>query len=465
MTAREKRNTPLRKTSITPSQISSPVSCSGPACNRLPALLTSTSTRSNVASVACTARWTSASSVTLPGTASAWLPAAVIVSTISPSISLRRPVIVTLAPSRANVVAMAAPMPLPPPVTMATLSASRMELSCSGLNRRVRGCWRLRRSGGLMNRQACGDRPMDRCQDAELQASPNDDPAQSLDLETPPVFEVSGHRRSPLRGQRRGLLDGAIHRICRERHSFSQTDGGDLLAGGPDQRAALEAREERANARARERRHTPDAGNEEELLPQHAIDVGRDLVRNAALLECAGDPLDPLGQGPAELAEDDVAFAAGAKDQPGAGELERDVDHADEHRPGANDGADRLDVLDTVLEGDHRRVPGHQRDQRLSRGLRVVRLHAEDDEIDGSHGLRVGDRRDAHHGLALRGSHREAASLHGLQVRATRDERDVVPRFREKRAVISADPARSEHGDSHARRPARSRGPAPPPSV
>src|SRR5712692_7071774 len=74
--------------------------------------------------------------MTLPGTASAWPPTAAIASRIS----LRRPVIVTLAPSRANVVAMAAPMPVPPPVTMATLSASRMEVSCSGLNGRVRAC-------------------------------------------------------------------------------------------------------------------------------------------------------------------------------------------------------------------------------------------------------------------------------------------------------------------------------------
>jgi len=52
-----------------------------------------------------------------------------------------------------------------------------------------------------MNRQAGRDRPMDRCRDAELQASSDDDSAQRLDLETTPVFEVSGHRRSPLWGQ------------------------------------------------------------------------------------------------------------------------------------------------------------------------------------------------------------------------------------------------------------------------
>src|SRR5207249_326268 len=82
----------------------------------------------------------------------------------------------------------------------------------------------------LMNRQASGDRPVDRCRDAELQTSPNDSPAQGLHLETTAVFEVSGQRRSPLRWQRRGLLDGAIRRVRRKRNPFCEGDGGDLLA-------------------------------------------------------------------------------------------------------------------------------------------------------------------------------------------------------------------------------------------
>src|SRR3989442_15354326 len=51
----------------------------------------------------------------------------------------------------------------------------------------------------------------------------------------------------------------------------------------------------------------------------------RDLVRKAALLECTGDPLDPFGHGPADLAEDYPTFAAGAKDHTGADELQRDI--------------------------------------------------------------------------------------------------------------------------------------------
>src|SRR5437899_1321105 len=189
-----------------------------------------------------------------------------------------------------------------------------------------------------MNRQAGGDRPMDRCRDAELQATPNDRAAQCLDLEPTAVGEVSGHRRSPLRGQRRGLLDDAIHGVRRKRNPFTQRDCRYLLTCGGEEPAALGAREERTDARARKRRHATNASDEQELLPQHASDISRDLVRNAALLECAGDALNAFGHGAAELAEDDPAFAASANDHTGSGELERDVDSAGEHCAGAYDG-------------------------------------------------------------------------------------------------------------------------------
>src|SRR5712691_1637865 len=176
------------------------------------------------------------------------------------------------------------------------LPGERLSVS-QNLHCRVRGCGWLRRCGRLMNRQARGDRPMDRCRDAELQASPNDSSAQCLDLEPTAVCEVSGHRRSPLRGQRRGLLDDAIHGVRRKQNPFPPRNGRDLLACGGEEQVALGAREERTDARARECRHATDAGDEQELLPQHAIDVGRDLVRNAALFQCVGDSLNAFGHG------------------------------------------------------------------------------------------------------------------------------------------------------------------------
>jgi hypothetical protein len=81
-----------------------------------------------------------------------------------------------------------------------------------------------------MDRQACRDRLVDRCPDAVCRASSNDGTTQRFHLETTAVFEVPGHRRSPLWGQRRGLFQDAIHGGCRKRNPFRQGDGRDLRA-------------------------------------------------------------------------------------------------------------------------------------------------------------------------------------------------------------------------------------------
>ena len=65
----------------------------------------------------------------------------------------------------------------------------------------------------------------------------------------------------------------------------------------------------------------------------------------------------------------------GAKNHAGTGELERDIDSAGKHGLSAADRGDRFDVVEPVLERDHRRVLGHQRREGLSRRLSVVQLH------------------------------------------------------------------------------------------
>ena len=130
--------------------------------------------------------------------------------------------------------------------------------------------------------------------------------------------------------------------------SFGLRDRDDFRACRAEEAATRRAREERADARACERRRATDARDEEKLLPQHATEVGRDLMRNATLSECAGDPLDPFGRGPAELAEDHRALAARAKNHAGTGELERDIDSAGKHGLSAGDRGDRFDVVEPV---------------------------------------------------------------------------------------------------------------------
>src|SRR5437870_5686735 len=110
-------------------------------------------------------------------------------------------------PWRSLTGATAAPMPVPPPVTMATLSARRIDVSSSGSNdrgyRRAPGVERRR----LVDGQAGHDGLVDRGGDAVLQAPPDDGAAQRVHLEAAAILEVARHRRSPLRGQRGRLPD------------------------------------------------------------------------------------------------------------------------------------------------------------------------------------------------------------------------------------------------------------------
>src|SRR5438105_1380320 len=91
-----------------------------------PALLNSTSSRPNVALVLANNASTEAGSLTSVGTPSALTCSFSISPTTALSGSGRRPAITTAKPSRANASAEALPIPLPPPVTKATLPFDAM---------------------------------------------------------------------------------------------------------------------------------------------------------------------------------------------------------------------------------------------------------------------------------------------------------------------------------------------------
>src|SRR5574341_181857 len=91
---------------------------------KMPALFTRTSTRPNRSTVARTRASASGTRRTSPATARASPPARAIAPVTARMGSGRRPATATRAPSRANAIAMASPMPEPPPVTRATLPPS-----------------------------------------------------------------------------------------------------------------------------------------------------------------------------------------------------------------------------------------------------------------------------------------------------------------------------------------------------
>src|SRR5262245_31258912 len=116
-------NAPTRLIRSTSAKSAALISVSG-ARSLTAAELISASTPPSSARAVSTRRRASASVPTSPATASALPPAFLIASTTSANGSGRRPKTTTRAPSDAKSSAVARPMPLPPPVTMATLPSS-----------------------------------------------------------------------------------------------------------------------------------------------------------------------------------------------------------------------------------------------------------------------------------------------------------------------------------------------------
>src|SRR5690606_2714838 len=106
--------------------------------------------------------------------------------------------------------------------------------------------------------------------------------------------------------------------------------------------------------------------------------------------------------------------------------------------------------LHAVLQREDNGVRADERFQQPGRALDVVELHREDDDVDGA------DRRGVVGGLdrrnmdvALRTPDVEAARLHGRQVRAAGDERDVLACRRQASSEVPTDTARAENRNGH----------------
>src|SRR5713101_7130451 len=121
-TARETRKTLFRFVLSTRSHSSSLFSCAGPK-SPMPALLTRIPTGPSFASVAETSFPTSSARVTSAVCQKTLLVCPRNASAVAPSLSLSRPQMATPAPSSASFMAIARPMPRPPPVTSAILFA------------------------------------------------------------------------------------------------------------------------------------------------------------------------------------------------------------------------------------------------------------------------------------------------------------------------------------------------------
>jgi hypothetical protein len=131
-------------------------------------------------------------------------------------------------------------------------------------------------------------------------------------------------------------------------------------------------------------------------------------------------------------------------------ERRRNVGRAAEGPVFTGDRGHFADAVHAVLQSQNR---GLGADERLQEGQRrrvVVRLDGDDREIDRPDrarvlfGARPGDEITEHRALDL-----HARLAEGRQVRAARDEGDVVALARQPRAVVAADGARPQDRNPH----------------
>ena len=191
----------------------------------------------------------------------------------------------------------------------------------------------------------------------------------------------------------------------------------------------------------------------DELLPDRDTAVtGRlrlDVGARERLLDL-GDARTDLRQLPEDFAEHDTAVRTGLLDHAGPPECGRDIGGPAKHRLFTHHGSDFGGAVDAVLNREDRCGGTEQRrDHRQGRGV-VISLDGHDHDVDRPDLRRVLFR------ACVNGEVAEVPALDlkpvltdGREMSAARDERDVVSRPRELRAVVAADRAGAEDRKTH----------------
>jgi hypothetical protein len=192
-------------------------------------------------------------------------------------------------------------------------------------------------------------------------------------------------------------------------------------------------------------------GQEAELLPQCAPDVGRELDADARLRARVAERRRRRRVAAVERADDEPRHRAGVRDDARLADRGRDVRDAAQHMRRSNHPSDDVGRVDPVLERNDDSAARDERRDLQRRRLDVPQLHAQHDDVarrdarDVAGKCRVADRRGAESAFDD-----EAALAQRGEMRAPRDERHVVSRLREPAAEIPADAAGADHRNAHA---------------
>ncbi len=179
-------------------------------------------------------------------------------------------------------------------------------------------------------------------------------------------------------------------------------------------------------------------------------DVRRKLGLDPGRAACIDEGAGAIGQDMAECADAKPRHRADMRDDARCANRGRDVCDAAEHVPGAQHAREHLMTVDSVLERNHDAAPRDQRRDLRGRLLDVPQLDAEHHDIDRRERRRiVGGDDPRQHDVAARAFDAQAVRPHRGQMRAARDEGDLVAPRGELRAEIAADPAGADDRNAH----------------
>src|SRR5918998_6053979 len=273
---------------------------------------------------------------------------------------------------------------------------------------------------------------------------------EALQLQAPPTGEVTVERAAPPGLDGGGLGHGLLHAVVGQADAISARHRLHLFGDPPEQRACLRVGKHGSDGQPADGRDAAEGADEEELLPEDGPDVGADLRRDPGPLQGLAQPVRALALAPAQLPEHDLPRPGRLGDD--ARRLDR-RDHvgrrAEPRRVPRRPGEAPL-VVDTVLEREERRARAEERAGALRRGVGVVGLYAEQDQVHGTnlawvvggphgYGERPGDPR----------LHGEAPRADRFQVGAAGDEGDVFPGPSQEAAEVAARPPGAYYRYAH----------------
>src|SRR5918997_2642957 len=135
--------------------------------------------------------------------------------------------------------------------------------------------------------------------------------------------------------------------------------------------------------------YAAEGADKQELLPEDGLNIGVDLCRDPGSLQHVVQLLSALAHAPRQFAGDDLPRSGHLSDDPRRLNRRTNVGYRANPRCMPCYPSDALVVADAVLKRDEHRVWTNQRANTPCRGIGVVGLDAEENQIDGTNLARV----------------------------------------------------------------------------